>query len=495
MFEREAKLVVDDCFVVPELQGVVPDAELGSTEERQVVDVYRDTADLRLARWGCTLRYRSGQGWTVKIPAPSEGLILNRQEVVVPGSADELPDEAVALVESLTRGAALAVVAELNTRRLARTWRSAEGTVVAELTDDTVTAHTADGRQVGFRELEVELGPATDKSVMALVMKHIRGGRGTKDEEPAQPKLVRVLGKAAREKPDVVVPRTKADPSARRVIRAAFSTSVSRMMLQLPAARLGLDPEGVHQARVATRRLRSDLQTFQPLLKRKWATALRRELSWLADELGRVRDADVLGEKLRAALAANTDIDPVAAADVLGVLSAQRDVDRARLLEHLSDERALELLDRLVEAAASPSTTKRARRPARDVMPALVHERWHRLRRAVERLDPEPLPDQLHDIRILAKRVRYASEAVSPAVGKSATRFAKSAAEIQRSLGELNDAVVAKAWLGDAAQHLSGPSGFAAGQLAQQLMGDASVTDEQWRKAYRRMTRHDGWLF
>ena len=74
-----------------------------------------------------------------------------------------------------------------------------------------------------------------------------------------------------------------------------------RLLRHDPGVRLGIDIEDVHQARVATRRLRSDLRTFQPLLDEAWADALRDELRWLGAELGRVRDAEVLRDRLRAA--------------------------------------------------------------------------------------------------------------------------------------------------------------------------------------------------
>ena len=57
------------------------------------------------------------------------------------------------------------------------------------------------------------------------------------------------------------------------VIRDALDASVQRLLVADPVARVGDDPEGVHQARVATRRLRSDLRTFAPLLDPAWVDA------------------------------------------------------------------------------------------------------------------------------------------------------------------------------------------------------------------------------
>ena len=89
---------------------------------------------------------------------------------------------------------------------------------------------------------------------------------------------------------------------ARVVVGAAIRTATDRLDAELPRARAGTDPEGVHQARVATRRLRSDLRTFAPMLDEEWRVAARADLKVLADALGAVRDLDVLRIRLTAAI-------------------------------------------------------------------------------------------------------------------------------------------------------------------------------------------------
>ena len=118
--------------------------------------------------------------------------------------------------------------------------------------------------------------------------------------------------------------------------------------------RLDDDPEGVHQARVATRRLRSDLHTFAPLLDPVWVDGLRTELQWLGTLLGRVRDADVFRDQLeqRGTRLSEPDRDGVAA--LAARLDAARASDQRALLDAMTSPRYLELLDRLVDAAAEP---------------------------------------------------------------------------------------------------------------------------------------------
>ena len=240
--------------------------------------------------------------------------------------------------------------------------------------------------------------------------------------------------------------------------------------------------------------MRSDLKTFEPLLDAEWSASLATELEWLIDELGAVRDSDIFGVKLRDVIARHPEIDHDAARRVLQQVRLKRRRDRRRLLRHLGDERAMQLFDHLVTAAVEPATLSRADRPARNVMPKLVRKRWKRLDRAIDGLGRHPEPTELHTVRILAKRLRYATEAVAPAAGKQAKRFARDAARIQDALGELNDAAVAGAWLTACAERLDGPAAFAAGQMTQQLVVEARTNDKRWRAAHKSMKQRTAWF-
>src|SRR5436190_23325302 len=113
------------------------------------------------------------------------------------------------------------------------------------------------------------------------------------------PKLVHALGPRAAGSPEVPPVHLHPGSQAGDAVRAAMAAGVARLLRHDPGVRIGDDPEDVHQARVATRRLRSDLRTFSPLLDGEWLEALRDELRWLGAALGAVRDADVLADRLR----------------------------------------------------------------------------------------------------------------------------------------------------------------------------------------------------
>lgn len=493
MRELEAKLEVDGNFELPDLGPVLDTvgARMAPPVEKTNVDVYHDTADLRLLRWGCTLRHRKGVGWTVKLPAvgkragveSNQG--LERTEVNMGGRAGKAPPGARRLVASFARGEPLKEVAAITTRRTAYPVHSADGQQLMEIADDLVSAEVTDGEIVTFRQLEVELAPETERAALGPVVEALT-------EAGAQPdsgdiKLAVALGRPKLE-PDVTVAALPKQPTSREVIHRAIARSVRQLILELPRARLGLDPEGIHQARVATRRLRSDLRTFKSLLDGDWVAEVTPRLRELAGDLGGVRDADVLHELLRDTIYEHPEIDPEAASEILELLLAQRAEAMNVLERYLNRVGAAQLMDELVAAAADPPTTAEADQPARWQLPILVIKRWRKLDDAVAELGERPHVEDRHRARIVAKRARYAADAVKPAFGGKTHRFARSLARLQDTLGELNDAVVAEAWLDAHMAQLSPEAAYAAGRLAE-VFSTMSVADDDWRKVWSKAKR------
>lgn len=488
--EREAKLAASNDFTLPELGGDGVDA--GTARTRRLETAYWDTPGLRLLRWGCTLRYRRGEGWTVKLPATSLGVLLSRSEHTFSGPPASPPTEALDLVQAYARREPVGPVARLVTRRRAVRLTGPDGTSLAELDDDDVTAYVDGQERARFRELEVELAENAPAAVLDRLVRRLRE-RGADASDPT-PKLVRVLGEAARRPPDVAVDRLARSATAGDAVRAAIAASVRRLLTHDPGVRLGGDPEDVHQARVAVRRLRSDLRTFAPLLDAEWTAALREELRWLGGELGAVRDAEVLRDRLQATARRLPPPDAEAGGRVVARLDYDVRECRERLLATMREERYVALLDRLVEAAARPLLRPTARRPAAELLPRLVRRPWRQLRRQASELESSVEDAELHQLRIRAKRCRYAAEAVAPVVGRRATAFARALAGLQEVLGELHDAVVASDWL----RARSEPSGepFAAGQLwgLEQLAADRAraMWWDAWRAASVKRLR--SWL-
>jgi CHAD domain-containing protein len=230
--------------------------------------------------------------------------------------------------------------------------------------------------------------------------------------------------------------------SAGEAVRAAIAASVKRLFDHESRVVQRHDPEALHQARVAIRRLRSYLGSFRPLVDRDWSATLRQELRWLGTEFGAVRDLDVLIQRLRgdaARAGAHAARDPGVKA-LLAHLSAERATKRKQLLSAMRSQRYERLRRRLMSAARAPRLTLASRLPALDGLTPIVRRRWKRLRRAHANLSARPAVRALHRIRILAKHCRYAAEAAVTAVGQPAGRFAAAAAGLQDALGELHDA-------------------------------------------------------
>lgn len=485
--ERELKLSVPPSFVMPGLEGLRDGVAPVPWGPEEVWTVYFDTEDLRLARWGVSLRHRLGQGWTVKLPSEVDGDVLVRPEIGFPASGKRPPAAAVDLVRAFTRGHELEPRATLRTTRRRTELRDAGGALVADVFEDDVAVRERGHVSRGFREVEVEVGASTPPDLLNRLVERLSAS-GASAAGPT-PKYERALGTRARE---VELPALPPDANAGDVVRLALAASVIRLVVHDPVVRLDTDSEGVHQARVATRRLRSDLRTFRQLVDAEATARLRQELRWIAALLGRVRDGDVLLERMRRRAGEIAGEHARGAGEVLSTLELERDVAHAQLLRALRERRYLDLLDRLVAEANSPSLLPDAARPARVVVSGLVRVPWSSLERAVHRLGRKPSDAELHGLRIRTKRVRYAAEAAIPLFGDEAAHFARAAAGLQTVLGDLNDAVVARAWLRDWAAGERSAQGVAAAKALARLERDAArVERARWRARWERLAAEE----
>lgn len=488
MFERDVKLVPPLGFQLPDLDPLVEGLTTRVRDPTLVQRVYYDTVDLRLARAGAWLAYRDHEGWTARLPGLVAAAVFDRGEFHVAAGAGPPPEPATDILRAYLRAARPGVVARLRIRRQCRDLVDDDGTCHAEIVDDEVSV--LDGHRVvsRFREIEIVI---TDVAAPDLANRLARIlGRDGDVAPDATSTIVRALGPGGLAPPDVKPPSWVSPGStAGEVIRGAFSDSVQRLMAHDAGVRRGDDPESVHQARVATRRLRSDLRTFRSLVDPIWATELRTELAWLADELGTVRDAEVLMDLLRPAATRAGARDEIGAGRVIARVEDLGRDRRASLLAAMRSPRYTWLLDRLVVAAGAPVFSTGADRSASETLPQLVSGPWRHLRAAVDALGDPPTDAGLHDVRIRAKRCRYAAEAVAPIVGKPARRFARRIAAIQDVLGRHHDAVMATEWLRDYATGSEPTDAYAAGTLAGMLRAGGERARAQWPDVWRAARR------
>jgi CHAD domain-containing protein len=463
--EIERKYAVDWDYGLPDLSGLATVRDDGTAT---LVNAYFDTDDLHLTREGVTLRRRTGgadAGWHLKLPpadqlrggggapVPSAGPRI-RTEVQVPATngrpPNRPPKELLGLIRVLTGDRALAERGRVRTKRTTLTLLAGDGTEIVELADDWAEVISGGNVAERFHEVEVEDRPgATDHvEVVHALLDTLTASGAVPSDAPS--KSARALGADRLAGPEVPEPPAL-DPvsPAKAAIRAHLLRYVRALRSEDLLVRLDAE-DAVHQLRVATRRLRSGLRAYGPLLDSEWAGPLREELRWLARGFAAARDAEVqlarlVGHAQELGRLGGADEDEVA--DVQAFLrrrlGAEQEAGRAEGLSLLASERYLHLHDTLVAAANEPAVLTEAERPCAEALPPLAKRAWHRLDKAVRKLDLDD-PDELwHAARIAAKRARYAADACAPALGKPAEKLAGQLSRVTDVLGEHQDAVVA----------------------------------------------------
>ncbi len=224
----------------------------------------------------------------------------------------------------------------------------------------------------------------------------------------------------------------------------AGASEVLRLRLdeigEFQAAAMGADGvDGVHDMRVASRRFRSALRDFAPLLDKKAVKALKKNVKGVANALGNVRDQDVAIE----ALVTMREKAPneKAAAEIDLLVQARRNLRseaHTEFVKHISPDRLVAIRGDLEEAFAikPPVATAVAFRSfAADAIDR-THKRF--LERAESIYDPFN-DNALHKLRLSAKRLRYALELFNECWDGELKPFAKYVSTIQSSLGEVHD--------------------------------------------------------
>lgn len=214
------------------------------------------------------------------------------------------------------------------------------------------------------------------------------------------------------------------------------------------------DVEAVHDMRVATRRLRSALQDFTPLMREKPAKKVKANLRRIAGALGEARDADVAIIALEK-LKEKTDEPPVKEGiDKLVEKRRQiRQEAQALLAETLADETVKDLQEHFEKSILKATTPKKSAElisfnaAGREAVSHSLNEFCDLSANIYKPFTDKPL----HRLRLSAKRLRYAIELFTACWGKQIAPFAEEIGAMQSFLGEVHDADV---WLESLSEHL-----------------------------------------
>ena len=472
--EVEVKLAVDEHTGVPDLTQLTGVASILHTTEHNLSAIYYDTADLRLTREKITLRRRTGgsdDGWHMKLPAGS-----GRKEIRLPISDPaHVPDELLAPVRAIVRHETLEPIAQVDNRRVESTLANEAGETIAEFCDDHVTAWSLlpGGERISWREWEVELGESLagteeGEHLIRQATSFLIASGARKSASPS--KLASALGDTVNNAP--VPPHLQADEidpsSPAAAVVSALRAQRDAIIAWEPRVRAD-EFDSVHQLRVATREMRSLLETFEGILDGEVLQPLEQQLKETAAVLGLARDAEVVEERFVELL--DTDdtgmIDTTTATHVEHDMRADYDSAHAEIVAMLDSERFLDMLDDIDLLLANPpvavgegdsdedgdqASTGAAGTDSRDILlehltgafkkvnkrNKLVSEHYH---------DPElPLHEReeyVHDVRKAVKKLRYAT-AAADAAGIKTGRLAKAAKNLQTVLGDFQDAVTSR---------------------------------------------------
>ncbi len=232
------------------------------------------------------------------------------------------------------------------------------------------------------------------------------------------------------------------------ILGAAVAAEVDRLTRHEAVVRADTDVEGVHQARVSTRRLRSELVTFSDAIESPTGAELLAECKWLGGLLGAVRDLDVLYLRIE-----RRRIGHSSSAPVLERLAAERGARYRELIIALDSYRYRRLVERLSAFAGEPALVPGAadKSPADLLMPRVI-DSWTAVAEHESKLAWAPRDRELHRLRILARNARYSASVAASFGPPTMDRLARRLAKLQQVLGDLNDASRAIAWLDKAAR-------------------------------------------
>jgi inorganic triphosphatase YgiF len=462
MAEIELKFVIDESMAgrlwtrAKELK-LVSD----SRKTRTLRSVYLDTPKHVLKNAGITLRLRRvGRRWTqtVKTKAKLHGALSQVDELESPAPGGRLCLEAIpdaSVRDEIIRrvnGSPLQPVFETVMKRTASELSLGEGTR-AELAID-VGEIRAEGRSAELREAEIEFveGRRADLFDIAHALFPDGGLRFSRVSKTARGYLLAGEGRIdpplAPRKAEAIAldPTQTAEQAARDILRECFDQITANMVVVQKMD----DPEGPHQLRVGLRRLRSAFSVFTLVLQSPELARLGEEARWLGEEVGRLRDIDVVNDIVRRE--ADSHPGEPGLSTLADGLSEQAAEVRGQLRKCLTEARAQAFLIDLARFAETrgwlvPQDFGRTEQlAALSVLAAsALSKRWRKVGKRARGLKTLDV-GQRHELRKELKKLRYAVEFLSPLfLAKRVEPFVKRLKKLQTVFGDLNDAATVKA--------------------------------------------------
>lgn len=242
------------------------------------------------------------------------------------------------------------------------------------------------------------------------------------------------------------------DTTLEQALDGILRAALQRFLDNQPAAEDGREPEGIHQYRVALRRLRSLLGLIRSFAPSSQLDAFRQEAKWLMSNLNDARDWDVFVTQTLPTI--SQACPSINGFDVLsGAAEEQRMKAHDKAQAAITDPRAGQLqiaLGLWVEqkgwrSDATPAGLDLLSAPARGFA-AEVLDKLHRKALKRGRRFRKLAPEERHKLRIALKKLRYAADFFLPLLAKPKRkrRYGKTLSALQDRLGRYNDMAVAE---------------------------------------------------
>jgi CHAD domain-containing protein len=262
--------------------------------------------------------------------------------------------------------------------------------------------------------------------------------------------------------------------------------------LHEPGARLGDDPEELHDLRVAGRRLDAILRQFQSFLPPA-LLGIRATLKTVLSALGHARDLDVALGELQDFSRKLPKSDRAGVEPLKEHLLSERGRARAQMLSVLDSIWVQKNLQELASLLTAPGAASEASSAelALHASPGLIRQRFRKLRKRADLLGVDSSTEEYHKVRGQVKKLRYALDAVAALYGKPAVEMVRALRRWQENLGLQQDAAVAMQRLN--ALSRAQPKGipaetlFLMGRLAERHLGAAMHARKRCATGYRKV--------
>ena len=427
------------------------------------VDIYLDTFDWSLMKNRLSLRYRVSNGeamYTLKSLGGIEEGIAKRMETEVPldEPVDVPPEIPVKRIRKLVAGIIfprkLLEHIQVSTDR--RRYRSfspegAEMELAFDVSSFSLRGLHPKRRAQKLHEMEAEIlhGSATVLEPLASSLS-AAFGYSPSTASKLEVAIARFkLAPPSKKPPEKlkVRPEDRLDLAVRKILTYQFQ----RFREQLPGVLRDIDTEFVHQARVATRRMRSALRLFHDAIPESTSAHLGEELKWLGGRFGTVRDLDVFLLNLSRFKPQIKHFPSKEKQAFENWIEKHRRAPLKALREALESSRYRTLERRFTQVLEKPLPTRPraplAVKPIREVAPLVITEKFEAVIQQGRKVLANPKLKQFHRLRIQMKRLRYAVEFMAPAYDGALDPFIERTVEIQDCLGELQDTVFTREFI------------------------------------------------